>query len=104
MVQRAIRLFEEDVGAPSSLARVARILGASPRTLARRFRLAVGVSPQAFRQTLRIDTARRLLESGDLNVQEVAREVGYQDPSAFYRSFVKTVGIAPRAYQQRFRS
>lgn len=72
------------------------------RTFLRRFRQATGLRPNEYLQHLRIAKARDLLERGGLNVDEVARRVGYEDPSAFRRVFTRLMGLSPRSYRQRF--
>ncbi|WP_366946375.1 helix-turn-helix transcriptional regulator [uncultured Bradyrhizobium sp.] len=54
-------------------------------------------------QHLLIDTARPLLELGDLTVQQIADQVGYGDTSSFARLFRERVGLSPGAYRRRFR-
>ena len=50
------------------------------------------------------DTASDMLESGDLPVEAIANEVGYEDPSFFGRLFRRKVGITPAKYRMRFGS
>lgn len=74
----------------------------SRRSLERRFRQATGVTPLVYLQQLRIENAKRLLEEGIRNVNEIAWEVGYEDISFFRKVFVRLTGLRPREYQQRF--
>lgn len=71
--------------------------GYSENHLNRVFRAAYGVTPHRFLAGVRIAKAHWLLTSTDVPVHLVAEMVGYADPSAFYRSFVKTYGASPRA-------
>lgn len=75
----------------------------SERTLIRRFKAATGAAPVAWLKTLRLDSARRLLEGGGARVEEVANRVGYRDASAFARLFREQVGMSRGAYRTRFR-
>ncbi|WP_394850729.1 helix-turn-helix domain-containing protein [Pendulispora brunnea] len=61
------------------LARAARAVGASERTLQRRIRMVLGKSPIAFVQDLRLERAAHLLRTTRDNVDNVARSVGYED-------------------------
>jgi transcriptional regulator GlxA family with amidase domain len=74
----------------------------SERTFLRRFQQATGLRPIEYLQHLRIGKARDLLELGTLNVDEVARRVGYEDPGAFRRIFRRLMGLSPRDYRRRF--
>ena len=68
----------------------------------RRFKLATGEAPLHYLQTLRVDVAKRLLETKGLNVDAVSARVGYGDLSTFRRLFKRETGLSPREYQRRF--
>ncbi|WP_444905243.1 helix-turn-helix domain-containing protein [Microbulbifer sp. CnH-101-E] len=46
--------------------------------------------------------ARELLETGTLQVEQIAWQVGYEDISAFRKMFHKQTTLSPREYRQRF--
>lgn len=69
----------------------------SPRTLARRLEAALGTTPQRFAQRLRVARAQHLLETTRHSVEEVAARVGYADPAAFRRLYLRTTGARARA-------
>ena len=48
-----------------------------------------------FIHAVRLQKAKDLLQNTDLNVNEVAYEVGYKDPSYFSRKFTETYGMNP---------
>lgn len=77
--------------------------GLSPRSFQRRFKRATGYSPVHYVQNTRVEQAKRLLESSDIAVDDVARMVGYQEPAAFRRVFKRTTRMTPAGYRQRFR-
>ncbi|MGD2056020.1 MAG: helix-turn-helix domain-containing protein, partial [Gammaproteobacteria bacterium] len=62
------------------------------RTLKRRFRAATGDTLIDYLQNLRVEEAKRLLESGDLPVEEISIRVSYEDPSFFRRLFKRRTG------------
>lgn len=74
----------------------------SPRNLHRRFTLATGLAPLAYLHRLRVETAKRLLETSNLSVEQITDRVGYQDPRAFSRLFRKHSGLGPASYRARF--
>ena len=53
------------------------------------------------RTRLRLEKAVVLLERSTLSVEEIARLLGYQNPSNFYRDFKKRHGISPREHLRR---
>ncbi len=76
--------------------------GLSTRTFTRRFRAATGYAPIDYVQTLRIEEAKQLLETGKSPVDAIAFDVGYEDPNSFRRLFKRMVGVTPARYRQRF--
>ena len=85
-----------------SLDEVALLFNLSPRTFKRRFKLATGISAQQYLQTLRIDAAKRLLESSHIPLQSLVQQLGYEDISSFSRLFKRETGLTPGAYRSRF--
>lgn len=76
--------------------------GMSPRTFARRFKVATGETPVSYLHRLRINAARHLLENDLKSIQEVCRAVGYDDLAFFRRLFKRYTGTSPREYRDRF--
>ena len=66
---------------------LAKRLGMSTRNFDRRFRAAVGEAPTAYLQKLRIEKAKRLLETTGNSVAEIMLKVGYADERSFRRLF-----------------
>jgi transcriptional regulator GlxA family with amidase domain len=104
LVQRAQQWLQQHMTEQPRMAALAAHLAVSERTLARRFQAALGHAPLTYLQHLRIDSARALLEGGDLRVEQVAAMVGYADTSSFARLFRSRVGLAPGAYRARFQA
>jgi transcriptional regulator GlxA family with amidase domain len=72
------------------------------RTLKRRFKAATGSTLIDYIQNLRIEEAKRLLESGQKPVDEISVEVSYEDPSFFRRLFKRRTGLTPSQYRRMF--
>lgn len=72
------------------------------RTLKRRFKKAVGCSLIEYLQNLRIEEAKKLLEQGDLPVEEISVAAGYEDVSFFRRLFKRLTGLNPGQYRRMF--
>lgn len=75
----------------------ANCVGASERTLSRRFRQETGVSFNEWRQRLRLICAITRLSEG-ASVTAVAYEMGYESPSAFIAMFRRELGVSPKRY------
>ena len=99
----ALRALERFVGEnlhrQLPLAELARAAATSTRTLARRVRAALGLTPRALVHQIRMQHAVHLLETTRAPVDEVAARVGYADAAAFRRVFRKVVGESPRAHR-----
>jgi len=74
-----------------------RVVGASARTLSRRFHAETGIAFDRWRTLQRLNAALPLLGAGDPIVR-VARAVGYATPSAFIAAFRREIGTTPAAY------
>lgn len=82
---------------------LARQVGVSKATLARRFRSEVGQSPTAYLTTWRMSVAARQLVAENRPVAAVARSVGYTSEFAFNRAFTRTHGVPPGRFRNRER-
>ena len=102
LVARAQRAMQQSLQRGFDLGELARQLAVSERTLNRRFKQATGSAPLRYLQLLRVDVAKRLFETRDLNVETVGARVGYGDLSTFRRLFKRETGLSPRDYQRRF--
>jgi AraC-like DNA-binding protein len=74
---------------------VARQLGMSHRTLARRL-AAEGLTFSGIQTELKTDLAKRYLRDGDLPISQIAWLLGYREVSAFTHAFKRWTGTAPR--------
>jgi len=83
--------------------RVVEQFNVPERTLKRRFKIATGSSLMEYLQNLRVEEAKRLLESRELPVDEISVVVGYEDPSFFRRLFKRRTGLTPSQYRRMFK-
>lgn len=86
-----------------SLEKIAGQVGLAPNYFHRRFRKLFGTTPFNFMLAQRLNQARRLLVSTDLNIKEVASAVGYDDPPYFTRVFTRQMQMAPSTYRASHR-
>lgn len=99
----AQRGIAEHFAVASPVDEMVRWSGLAPRTFARRFKAVTGHTPIDYVQRVRVERAKRLLETSGETVDEISWAVGYEDPASFRRLFKRVTGMAPRAYRQRFR-
>jgi len=81
---------------------LASTMDLSPATLRRRLRRE-GQSFAAIKDELRCQRAQELL-AGDLSVADIAGELGYSEPSAFHRAFLKWTDRQPGAFRMQVRA
>ncbi len=77
------------------VAEIARKLGMSRRTLARRL-AAEGLSFSEIAEELKADLAKRYLRDGDLPISQIAWLLGYREVSAFTHAHRRWAGMTPR--------
>lgn len=101
VVSAAQRWFSANLAAATPVEDMVRGTGLSDRTFARRFRRATGYSPIKYVQHLRVEAAKQMLETTGDSIDEVAWEVGYEDPAFFRRLFKRMTGVTPGAYRRK---
>ncbi|MDQ0588215.1 GlxA family transcriptional regulator [Variovorax paradoxus] len=104
VVHKAMLLLEQQLHTPATIEKLCKPLGIGRRQLERRFQQDVGLSPAEYRQQLRLERARWLLQNTDLEVTEVALECGFQDGASFARVVRKALGSSPREVRQAART
>lgn len=100
----ALRHIHQNPECPWTTDSLARTIGVSRPTLARRFAAAIGQAPGAYLTSWRMDLATIRLRDTDEPVESVARSVGYGSPHAFSRAFRRQRGQAPTEYRASVRS
>ena len=88
---------------PHAVAGVVAECGIAERSLKRRFAAATGSTVIGYMQNLRIEEAKRLLESGDTALDDVAAAVGYENPAFFRKLFKRCTGLTAGNYRRMFR-
>jgi AraC family transcriptional activator FtrA len=86
-----------------TVAGLARRAHLSERTFARRFRAETGATPHSWLTWQRVLLAQRLLETTDLDVEQVARRCGFGGAATLRHHFVGRVGTSPQRYRRTFR-
>ena len=104
LVAAALEAIEHDAWKGLTPETLAERLHAGYSTLRRQFKGQTGCGVKEYIQRVQFRRAKELLAAGELNVEEVARACGFEDPLYFSRAFSKRVGQSPtefRAAQRR---
>ena len=104
MVRKCENWLGEHFREAEPVARVVDHAGAPERTLKRRFKAATGTTLMDYVQNLRIEEAKRFLETGTTPFDDIAAEVGYENPGFFRRLFKRRTGLTPSDYRRMFQS
>lgn len=89
--QIELLMTNQDLGVET----LARAMGMSRTALFRRVKDAIGRSPIELISQMRLQRAQKLLEAGNMTVQQVAYEVGFTSPSYFARCYKDMFGHSP---------
>ena len=92
---RAVEKLRMNFNKPLRIEEVARELGMSVSGFHAHFRAVTAMSPLQFQKQLRLQEARRLMLSEDLDAAEAGYRVGYDDASHFNREYKRHFGEPP---------
>lgn len=96
-LQKAIQ--ESITAGLPGLPEVARRLCISTRTLQRRL-MGQGTSFRDELERVRVEMAKRCLQTGELSLADIANFLAYNDQSAFTHAFKRVTGISPAKFQR----
>ncbi|HUA99667.1 MAG TPA: GlxA family transcriptional regulator [Terracidiphilus sp.] len=85
-----------------SVGSLARRAAMSPRNFARQFQQEAGKTPARYIEDLRLEAARREIESTAMTFEEVASSCGFASGEILRRAFVRCIGVTPRQYRACF--
>lgn len=103
MVRKVMAYIHEHYAEPIAREDMAHHIGVSERYLTRCFSQETGVTPSTYLSRYRINQARKLLETTDISVTEIALEVGFASTSYFGQVFRQQLGVTPQEYRVRRR-
>jgi AraC-like DNA-binding protein len=102
-VGRVIEWIRHNYTEGFSIDELARSYGMSVSALHHKFKSITTMSPLQYQKQLRLQEARRLLVSGQMDATAAALEVGYESPSQFNREYRRLFGLPPLKDVKSFR-
>jgi len=97
-IRQAKEIMIARMAEPPTLAQLSKEIGLSLKKLKEGFKHLYGEPVYSFLFDYKMDYARKMLETGQYNVNEVGLKVGYSTASHFIASFKKKYGTTPKKY------
>lgn len=101
-IRKAQEFIEDNLSEKISVDELAVKFAIGRRHFDRRFKKATNNTPAEYIQRVKIEAAKKLLEIGKKNVNEVMYEVGYSDTKSFRMVFKKITGLSPLDYRNKY--
>lgn len=102
-IGKAVKYVEQRMSdSDLSVEELAKNMGMSRVHLYKRITALTGKTPIEFIRVLRLKRATQLLRESQLNVSEIAYQVGFNNPKYFTKYFHEEFGMLPSAYQEAY--
>lgn len=102
LIRGCVAWMEQHHAVANPVSAMADLSGLTRRTFARRFHAATGRRPIDHVHAVRVEEARRLLETANVSIDDIGFAVGYEDPTFFRRLFKRSTGLTPAAYRRMY--
>ncbi|SMC62166.1 GlxA family transcriptional regulator [Chryseobacterium sp. YR221] len=103
-IHQAQTYIEKKFKTDISVEHIARHVNMSKRNFIRRFKTATTLNPIEYIQRIKVEAAKKALESGEGNIADVTYSIGYNDLKTFRTLFKKVTGLTPADYRNRYKS
>lgn len=103
-LKQAKYILMENMKNPPSILELAKIIRLNEFKLKVGFKKFFNTTPYKFLFDYKMSLARKLLETGELNINEVSSKIGYKSASSFTTAFGKKFGVNPKDIKKHFLS
>lgn len=101
-IKQAQEFIEQHITERISVEELSAKFAIGKRHFERRFKKATNNTPIEYIQRVKIEAAKKMLETSDKNVNEVMYEVGYENMKSFRSVFKKLTGLSPIEYRNKY--
>ncbi len=102
-VAEAVRFISENAHRPIGVEDILEQLTVSRRQIEKRFQIVLGRSPAAEIRRVRIERAKKLMDTTNMPLSRIAQQTGFTDVSFLGKSFRRETGMTPSQYRRRTR-
>lgn len=102
-LRQALNYINEHLHQDLKIAEISAVIGMSSYYFCRLFTRSMGISPHQYLTQRRLEHAKQLLKKTNLQIIEIAAEVGFSSQSHFITLFKKQVGTTPLQYRKEFK-
>ena len=99
-IRKALRVLQERIGEHCELDAVAREVGLSRPHFYKLFRAQMGITPNIYFNTLRMERAIERLAESRAAVSEIGLDLGFSSQASFSRFFIANGVVPPSAYRR----
>ena len=101
-IKLAQEFIENNYESKLNVGNIAERTHLNDRSFLRRFKKVTSNTPLEYIQRVRVEAAKKKLESSTKTIMEVMFGVGYNDEKAFRNTFKKYSGLSPKEYQIKY--
>lgn len=101
-IKQVQEFIEQNVEEKLNVDQLAIMFALGRRNLERRFKKATSNTVVEYIQRVKIEAAKKSLETGRKSINEVMYDVGYADTKAFRSIFKKITGLSPNEYRNKY--
>lgn len=95
-------IIQKNLGNPAfSIVQICTEMNVSRAQLHRKVKATTGLSTSLFIRQMRMEHAKQLLDTTNLNISQIAYQIGISSPQNFSKYFIETYGVSPSAYRKQ---
>ncbi len=101
-IKKAQIFIEKNYEKKLNVDEIAKMVHLNNRSFLRRFKRATANTPLEYIQRVKVEAAKKKLESSAATIMEVMFNIGYNDEKAFRKTFKKYSGLSPKDYRKKY--
>ena len=102
LIQKVITQIESDISSDLALNTLAKVFNVNPSYLSTLFKKETGTTLTDYVNKMRIDRAKELLVSTNIQIQNIAQRCGMLDVNYFTKTFKKYTDLTPKKYREKY--